>query len=77
MEDLTNEDFKPKDMEKSPFFDMNPTKAPGTDGFHAIFYQTFWRFVDKEVTSVCIDVLNGKASAKDLNRTNLVLILKF
>lgn len=37
---------------------MGPTKAPGPDGFPALFFQQYWHIVGEEVTSFCLDYLN-------------------
>ncbi|XP_062080600.1 uncharacterized protein LOC133785369 [Humulus lupulus] len=55
---------------------MNPTKAPGTDGLPALFYQKFWNEVNKDVVGVCLSVLNGGGSIDCLNDTLIALIPK-
>ena len=57
-------------------FDMSPTKAPGQDGFHAIFFQKFWSVLGDDFSRVCLRVLNGNASIRDFKSTNVVLIPK-
>ncbi|KAK0584046.1 hypothetical protein LWI29_006910 [Acer saccharum] len=57
-------------------FDLSPSKAPGPDGFHALFFQKFWHILKDDVTSVCLRILNGYASVKEFNRTTVVLIPK-
>lgn len=34
---------------KEATFQMHPTKAPSTDGFHALFFRKFWDIVGHEV----------------------------
>ncbi|MDO7987362.1 reverse transcriptase domain-containing protein, partial [Sweet potato little leaf phytoplasma] len=55
---------------------MFPTKAPGPDGFSAIFYQKYWNLVGEKTISECLDILNSKKSIRDWNKTNIVLIPK-
>ncbi|KAL5550972.1 hypothetical protein UlMin_001148 [Ulmus minor] len=58
------------------FFDMNPSKAPGPDGFHAIFFQKNWDIVGPKVTKACLAILNDGASIKAFNTTYVTLIPK-
>ncbi|KAK3223533.1 hypothetical protein Dsin_010558 [Dipteronia sinensis] len=55
-------------------FDLGPTKAPGPDGFHALFFQKFWDVIGVDVSRVCLQVLNGTSSIRAFNNTNVVLI---
>ncbi|KAL5541131.1 hypothetical protein UlMin_043417 [Ulmus minor] len=57
-------------------FDMNPSKAPGPDGFHAIFFQKNWDIVGPKVTKACLAILNDGASIKAFNTTYVTLIPK-
>ena len=57
-------------------FDLGPNKAPGPDGFQAIFFQKAWGLIGVEVSRVCLGILNGECSMKEFNRTNVVLIPK-
>ncbi|KAL5794878.1 hypothetical protein ACOSP7_003472 [Xanthoceras sorbifolium] len=61
---------------RSAVFEMGPNKAPGPDGFHALFFQKFWNVVGEDVSSVCLSVLNGGCSIEEFNTTNVVLIPK-
>ncbi|KAL5794824.1 hypothetical protein ACOSP7_003418 [Xanthoceras sorbifolium] len=61
---------------RSAVFEMGPNKAPGPDGFHALFFQKFWNVVGEDVSSVCLKVLNGGCSIEKFNTTNVVLIPK-
>ncbi|KAA3479651.1 reverse transcriptase [Gossypium australe] len=55
---------------------MGPTKAPGPDGFPAVFFQKYWHIVGKEVLGYCLGVLNEGRDADSANTTNIVLIPK-
>ncbi|KAK1602970.1 hypothetical protein QYE76_018463, partial [Lolium multiflorum] len=49
--EYTNEEIK------TALFQMGPTKAPGPDGFPALFYQTHWDFLEE---AICQAVLKGR-----------------
>ncbi|KAA3481798.1 reverse transcriptase [Gossypium australe] len=55
---------------------IGPLKAPGMDGFPAIFYHKFWHIVGEKITKFCLDVLNGERNMEEVNFTNIVLIPK-
>ena len=73
--EFTCEEFSGEEVEKA-LFSMGPRKAPGPDGFHAIFFQKFWKIVGPAVKRECLGILNGRASARAWNATNIVLIPK-
>ncbi|KAK1554997.1 hypothetical protein Q3G72_020206 [Acer saccharum] len=75
MSQLLGEVFRADEVKRA-LFEMNPTKAPGPDGFQAIFFQKSWSVVGEELTNICLKVLNGTASIRDFNYTNIVLIPK-
>lgn len=39
-------------------FQMHPEKAPGVDGFSAMFYHKFWGLIKDDVCSVVLNFLN-------------------
>lgn len=53
-----------------------PLKASGKDGYPAIFYQKYWNIIGEDVTTYCLDVLNGRRSIEEINQTSIVLIPK-
>jgi len=55
---------------------MQPFKAPGPDGFHALFFQRFWHIVEDDVCQVVLKVLNGHPMPNGLNDTFITLIPK-
>ncbi|KAA3471573.1 LINE-1 reverse transcriptase isogeny [Gossypium australe] len=57
---------------KKALFDMDPLKAPGSDGYHAIFFQSQWELVG----GVVCEWVQGKKIEEELNTTLIVLIPK-
>lgn len=55
---------------------MQPSKAGGSDGFHAVFYQKFVSVVGKDVNDLALKFLNCSGSLEEINQTLLVLIPK-
>ncbi|KAK5792926.1 hypothetical protein PVK06_034057 [Gossypium arboreum] len=55
---------------------ISPLKAPGIDGYPALFYQWYWHIVGDDVSHFCLEVLNGRIVMEEINRTHLVLFPK-
>ena len=54
LQDYTNEEIK------TALFQMGPTKAPGPDGFPAIFYQKHWDLLEQDICFCCKGILIGR-----------------
>lgn len=57
-------------------FQLGANKAPGPDGFSALFYQAAWKEVNKEICDMVRMFFANKAELQLLNDTNIVLIPK-
>lgn len=57
-------------------FQMGPSKAPGTDGSTAGFFQKHWQLVGETVTKAVLGFLNGGEMPGSIYKTILVLIPK-
>jgi hypothetical protein len=55
---------------------MGPTKAPGPDGFHALFYQTHWEFLKEEICNAVRSFISGGEVPDGFCDSVIVLILK-
>lgn len=57
-------------------FQMHPTKAPGIDGMHAIFYQKMWHIVGPDIVSFVQMWWREGGDISEINKTCIVLIPK-
>ncbi|KAL4291241.1 hypothetical protein GQ457_14G017610 [Hibiscus cannabinus] len=57
-------------------FEMGPLRAPGVDGFNALFYQRNWSIVGSSVCALVRDTFNGHPFDASLNHTLFVLLPK-
>ncbi|XP_050211481.1 uncharacterized protein LOC126661668 [Mercurialis annua] len=56
--------------------DTPATKAPGRDGFPALFFQKYWDIVGEDVVKVCLNILNDDGDLRCINQTVIALIPK-
>ncbi|KAL9680790.1 hypothetical protein QQ045_012569 [Rhodiola kirilowii] len=61
---------------QAAIFQMSPTKAPGPDGFHAMFYQKYWHIVKESVVAEVLGVFRKGRMGEGMNETTIVLIPK-
>ncbi|KAL9660554.1 hypothetical protein QQ045_025369 [Rhodiola kirilowii] len=57
-------------------YQMHPAKAPGLDGFSALFYQSNWEVVGDDVVKEVLKCLNDACVKLEWNETLIVLIPK-
>jgi len=55
---------------------MHPCKAPGSDGFHAFFFQRVWHIVGTDVCEIVLHILRGNPMPEGINDTFITLIPK-
>jgi hypothetical protein len=61
---------------KAALFQMGPTKAPGPDGFPALFSQTHWEFLKEEICCAVRSFLAGDEIPAGFCDSVIVLIPK-
>lgn len=72
---ILNEPFSTIEI-KEALFQMNPPKAPGPDGFTALFFQKFWHIVGHVITQKILIMLNDRKLEAGLNEPVITLIPK-
>ncbi|KAL9675160.1 hypothetical protein QQ045_003361 [Rhodiola kirilowii] len=75
MNNRLNEPFTLEEVRRA-LFQMSPTKAPGLDGFPAIFFQKHWEEINGVIGMEVLNFLNHGVLDQLLNRTEIVLIPK-
>lgn len=61
---------------RKDLFDLNQPKAPGPDGYTALFFQDAWGTIGEEITDVALRVLNQREPLHSWNPTVVTLIPK-
>jgi len=56
---------------KRAIFDMNSFKAPGPDGYQALFFQKDWNTIGNQLIQLALDTLEGRELPERLNETFL------
>ena len=75
MQEVLSSEYSAEEI-KAALFQMGPTKAPGSNGMNALFYQKFWHIVGNDVINVVLDFLNTGNMVPDINYTHIILIPK-
>ncbi|KAL9660817.1 hypothetical protein QQ045_025635 [Rhodiola kirilowii] len=62
---------------QSAVFQLGATKAPGPDGYSALFYHEFWNLVKEDVIQASLNFLNGGGTLeRGMNDTLIALVPK-
>ncbi|XP_052878623.1 uncharacterized protein LOC128285253 [Gossypium arboreum] len=76
--DQVDIDFLEKDVSneeiKTTLFDLAPLKAPGSDGYHAYFFQNQWGNIGDSVSKWVKSIFRGRTIEPELNNTLIVLV---
>lgn len=75
MNDVLMAPFSAADVKKA-LFDMHPSKAPGRDGFTALFFQKACSLVGDDITAAALLILNENGDVEKWNKTLITLIPK-
>ena len=68
-------DVNAKEIQKA-VFDIHPEKAPGPDGYNALFFQKNWKVVGEEVTQAVQSFFETGKLLKAINHTFVTLMPK-
>lgn len=73
-------DYLQKDFSTTEVFEaikqMKSTAAPGPDGLHALFYQTYWDVIGTDISHYVLEILNHNGDPGNINHIFLCLIPK-
>lgn len=67
--------YSAEDVKKA-IFSIGDTKAPCTDGLHAIFFKKCWHLIGDALTSEVLEAINLKKIHESWNDTVIVMIPK-
>ncbi|VVA24941.1 PREDICTED: reverse mRNAase [Prunus dulcis] len=76
--DMNGELMRPFSLEevKDAIFQIGSLKAPGPDGFPAMFYQKYWLSVQDIISRSAEEFYTGQSHIRDINKTFIALIPK-
>lgn len=75
MNDFLCAPFTAEEVHKAIFY-MHPSKAPGPNGFTALFYQKLWPIIGEDITAAVLSILNANGEVSHWNSTLITLIPK-
>ena len=63
--DMNNQLLMPFTREeiRKALMDMHPTKAPGPDGLHVLFFQKYWDIMGQDITGAALSILNDQGDS--------------
>lgn len=75
MKNALDREFTDEEIKKAAF-DLNPSKAPGPDGFTAGFFHQLWDDIKSDICFEVKEILNNGKSLEKWNNTIVTLIPK-
>lgn len=69
------EDFNEEDV-KNALYDIEETKAPGSDGYSSCFFKKAWPQIGRNISAAILNFFRTGKLLKQVNATSLCLVPK-